>query len=192
LEETSAMASEDIITPALIGYNKIESDRLAPYLSSGGNVSYINWSQLSSNHYAIGGAFAAFMNRRYGLGFFRAIQACPSDSYTCVDSFINLNGGGSFASDFAKMGASIFSLLPASKLPQQYGFPGRIDGGYSLGEIDIASFSAARPSTGKALNPGYRATSQTFIEDTVADGKSSYIRDAVIVPAGTSLTVIVK
>jgi hypothetical protein len=192
LEETSAMMSEDIITPALIGYNKIETERLPKYLGAGGDVSYINWPELSGDHYGIGGAFAAFMNRRYGLTFFKALQTCQSDSYACVDSFVNVNGGGSFASEFARMGASMFSLLPSTGLPSQYGFPARTDGDYTLTAIDIASRASQRPRTGAALGSGYRATSQTFIADTIAAGKSSYVRNAVLVPAGTSLTVIVK
>lgn len=193
LEETSAMMSEDIITPTVTeGYNKIATVRLPNYLRVGGNVSYINWSELSGDLYAIGGAFGAFMNRRYGLNLFKALQTCPSDSYACIDSFANRNGGGSFANEFARMGASMFSLLPASNLPEQYGFPARTDGEYTLSAIDISARSSIRPNTGAGLSSGYRATSQTFIEDTVAAGKSSYVRNEVLVPAGTSLTVIVK
>jgi hypothetical protein len=190
LEETSAMASEDIITPAVIEYTGIEAERIAPYLRSGGNVSYINWQRLSNNSYAIGGSFAAFMNRRYGLNFFKALQTCPSDSYSCVDSFINLNGGGSFASEFARMGASVFSRMPSSGLPAQYGFPMRVDGEYRLNAIDVSAFTG--PSSGASVSAGYLATSQTFIADTVVAGKSSYVRNEVLVPAGTSLTVIVQ
>jgi hypothetical protein len=192
LEETSAMMSEDIITPALTGYNKIETDRLPTYLRAGGNVSYINWPELSGDHYAIGSSFAAFMNRRYGLSFFKALQTCSSDSYGCVDSFINLNGGGGFASEFARMGASLFSLLPGSALPAQYGFPARTDGDYALGAINVSSYASRRPTSGPTLGSGYRATSQTFVTDTVAAGKTTYVRNEVLVPAGTSLTVIVK
>lgn len=192
LEETSAMMSEDIITPALTGYNKIETDRMPTYLRAGGDVSYINWPELSGNHYAIGGSFAAFMNRRYGLSFFKALQTCSSDSYGCVDSFINLNGGGGFASEFARMGASMFSLLPGSGLPSQYGFPARTDGDYTLGAINVSSYASRRPSAGPTLGSGYRATSQTFVAETVGSGKTTYVRNEVLVPAGTSLTVIVK
>jgi len=192
LEETSAMMSEDIITPALTGYNKIESDRLPVYLMTGGGVSYINWSQLSGNHYGIGGTFAAFMNRRYGLSFFRALQTCSSDSYGCVDSFINLNGGGGFSTEFARMGASTFGLLPGSTLPSSYGFPVRIDGEYTLGAINVSTFSPLRPKAGPGLGGGYSATSQTFLSDTVASGRSTYVRNGMLVPPGTSLTVVVR
>jgi hypothetical protein len=193
LEETSAMMSEDIITPTLVsGYNSVLSGEIPSYTRTGGNVSYINWPQLSRNNYAIGGTFGAFMNRRYGLSFFKALQTCGSNSYACVDSFINLNGGGGFANEFARMGASVFSLLPAANVPAQYGFPAKVDGEYALNAVDLSSISRFRPTTGSALASGFRATSQTFIEDTVGPGRSSYTRNGVLVPVGTSITVIVR
>jgi hypothetical protein len=193
LEETSAMMSEDIVTPTVVsGYNKIVTERIPNYMQTGGDVSYINWSQLSRNNYAIGGTFGSFMNRRYGLSFFKALQTCGSDSYACVDSFVNLNGGGNFANEFARMGASIFSLLSGANLPANYGFPSRVEGEYTLSAVDIASLSRMRPNSGSTLSSGFRATSQTFIEDSVGPGRSSYTRNGVLVPAGTSITVIVR
>ena len=192
LEETSAMMSEDIITPALIGYNKIGVARLPDYVRTGGAVSYINWPQLSGPNYAIGGSFGAFMNRRYGLSFFTAVQACRSNSYDCVDSFINLNGGGSFANEFARMGASIFGLLPATGVPSLYGFPARTEGEYALSAIDVSALANSRPRSATPLASGYGATTHWYVADTVASGAASYVRNDVLVPVGTSLTVIVR
>ena len=192
LEETSAMMSEDIVVPTLINTNKIETVRVPGYLQTGGNVSYINWPMLSSNNYAVGGTFGAFVNRRFGLGVFQGLQTCSSDSYGCVDSLINLNGGAGFGIEFARMGASLFGLLSATGLPAQYGFPAKADGGYALGQIDVSVLSSLRPASGAAMSSSYPATSQTFIADTVASGRTTYIRNNVMVPAGTSLVVIIR
>jgi hypothetical protein len=159
---------------------------------TGGAVSYINWPQLSGPNYAIGGSFGAFMNRRYGLSFFTAVQACRSNSYDCVDSFINLNGGGSFANEFARMGASIFGLLPATGVPSLYGFPARTEGEYALSAIDVSALANSRPRSATPLASGYGATTHWYVADTVASGAASYVRNDVLVPVGTSLTVIVR
>ena len=190
LEETSAMMSEDIVTPKITGGYHPMSGRVSDYLATGGGVSYIDFRSRAES-YAIGGAFGAFMNRRYGLGFFKSLQACEGSSYDCVDSFANLNGGGTFSKEFARMGASVFSMLPSAGLPAQYGFPARTDGEYVFNAMNIQEWGDIRPSSGTRIGV-YLLTTQTFIEDSVPIGIQNYSRKSVVVPARTSLTVIVK
>jgi hypothetical protein len=202
LEETSAMMTEDIVTPAVVpagvgGYNKILSYRLRDYLLTGGNVSYITWPTLldSSPNYAIGGGFGAFLNRRYGLSIYQQlVTSCSDDgtsalTYACLDGLIKANGGTSFSDEFSRFGATAFGQFPAVGTPAGYGYPSTVAGAYTLQAKDLSPLSLAAPAS---LTSGYTATSHTYQRDTIAAGKTSYVRNGVVVPANTSLMVIIK
>lgn len=206
LEETTAMMSEDIVSPTVIknangvGVNKIAEFRLPSYVQTGGNVSYVNWPSLSSPNYALGGAFGAYLSRRYGLSIYTQLVTTNcndpvgtnGNSYTCLDSLIKAKGGLGFADEFAHFGASIFAVLPPPAAPSFYGYPAKADGGYSLNAIDVSSFANLRPLTATALSSGYTATTHTYKLDTIAAGKTSYVRNGVVVPANTTLLMVIK
>ena len=201
LEETSAMMTEDLVTPAVVGgYNKVLSYRLPIYLRTGGNVSYINWPTLANSlaHYAMGGGFGAFLNRRYGLSIYQQLVTACSDgipatpaltSYACLEGLIKANGGTSFSDEFARFGATVFGQLPAVGSPAGYGYPSSVAGAYALQAQDLSASTLASPAP---LASGYAATSHTYQRDTIAAGKSSYVRNGVVVPANTTLTVVIK
>jgi hypothetical protein len=204
LEETSAMMTEDIVAPAVIsgGYNKIMEIRLPDYLRAGGNVSYLNWPTLqdSTSHYGLGGGFGAFLNRRYGLAIYQQLVTSCSDapatasapartSYDCLDGLIRANGGAGFSDEFSRFGATLFGRLPATGAPAGYGYPSVTAGTYVLKANDLSASSLAAPV---ALASGYTATSQTYQRDTIAFGKTSYVRNGVLVPAHTTLTLTIK
>jgi hypothetical protein len=194
LEETSAMMSEDIVTPAVTGYNKILEYRLPLYLTTGGNVSLNNWVLLSSVHYHMGGAFGAFLNRQYGLNIYKQIvSGCTSglaktDDYACLDQVIINNGGFGVKEELTRLGATLYARLPATGNPTGYGFEAKSDGAYNLMAFDLTGLPivTARPLT------TYPSMSQTYVNDTVATGKTRYIRNNVVVPAGTNVQVIIK
>jgi PKD repeat protein len=201
LEETTAMMSEDIVTPTVArntdgsGYNTATQVRLPTYVRSGGAVSYINWPVLSGPNYAIGGAFGAFINRRYGLSIYRQLaRGCASivSSYTCLDTLIMNNGGLGFADEFAHFGASVFGVLPAAGNPAGYGFPVKVEGGYSLAPVDVSALAAQRPATATPLGAAFTATTHTYQIDTIAAGRTSYVRNGVVVPANTTLLVLIQ
>jgi hypothetical protein len=200
LEETTAMMTEDIVAPAVIGgYNKALSERLPVYLTSGGDVSYINWPTLTSAsvHYAMGAGFGAFLNRRYGLSIYqKLVDSCGTgvpatstlSSQECLDGLIRGEGGAGFSDDFARFGTTLFGRLPAVGVPSGYGYPAKTVDGYSLQAKDLSALSIASPKTPTS---GYQATSHLFRRDTISAG-SSYVRSGVVVPANTSLTVIIQ
>ncbi len=203
LEETTAMMSEDIVAPTVVknadgsAYNSVAETRVPNYLSSGGAVSYINWPLvLSSPHYAIGGSFGAYLNRRYGLSVFRQLLVgCDSTflaSHACFDSLIRNNGGLGFSDEFAHFGATTFAALPATGLPVGYGYPAKTDGTYALLPIDVSALAAQRPPTATALGAAYSATTHTYQIDTIPSGKTTYVRNGVLVPANTTLLVLVR
>jgi hypothetical protein len=191
LEETSAMMSEDIVAPAVLGgYNAVATNRVPNYVSTGGAVSYFNWSQLSNNDYALGGAFGGYLNRRYGISIFQQlITDCNTGtSYTCLDNLIKNNGGPGFAIDFARFGASIFAGLPATGMPAAYAYPAAVSGAYSFAAINVPTNA---PATATALS-SFTSTTHTYNQDVVASGHTSYVRTGVVVPANTTLIVVVK
>jgi PKD repeat protein len=197
LEETTAMMNEDILANAVFAgaYSKILG-RTNSYLSTGGAVAYSVWPTLTSSggNYNIGGAFGGYLNRRYGLSIAKQLVTSCADSgtaassYSCLDSIIKSNGGTGYADDFARFGASIFARLPSTGQPLGYGYPAKTDGGYTL-----SAFSLTNPLPAPAaLASGYTATTHTYQTDTVAAGKTAYVRNGVVVPANTSLIVVVQ
>jgi len=200
LEETTAMMAEDIITPMVIsGYNPTQSARAPHYMQSGGGVSYVNWTDLGGNSYAVGGSFGGFLNRRYGLSIFKQLVSSCQDgvtgktSYACLDTLIKSNSGVGFADEYARFGATIFSALGTSDFVSNgYGFPVKADGSYTLPAVDLSGYAYLIPATATSLGSTFSATAQTYQKDTVATGKTTYARTGVVVPANTILTVIIK
>ncbi len=204
LEETSAMMAEDIVSAAVISntdgtpYGAMKTIRIPGYLATGGGRSYINWVTLDSISYDIGGSFGAFINRRFGITVFKSLVTNCNDgtlgvsSYQCLDSLLRSNGSSGLADDFARMGASLFGLMPATGVPAQYGFPSKVDSGYTLGAVDASAFSSQRPASTSGAGSTLDATTHTYTTETVSAGKSSYTRNGVIVPAGSSVTLVLQ
>ncbi|MDB5743863.1 MAG: hypothetical protein JWR68_2178, partial [Polaromonas sp.] len=201
LEETTAMMTEDIVTPTVVnGYNKVLSYRLPIYLAAGGNVSYINWPAATdpSAHYALGAGFAAFLNRRYGLSIYRQlVDACRDGasnssaltSQRCLDGLIKANGGAGFADEFARFGGTVFGQLPSVGAPSGYGYPSVVAGPYVLQAKDL---STTRLGPAAPITAPFAATSHAYQRDTLGSGTTTYARSGVEVPANTSLTLVIK
>jgi Peptidase M30 len=206
LEETSAMMTEDIVGPTVIkntdgsSYNKIAVTRLPGYLGTGGAVSLINWPNLSGPNYYMGGAFGAFLNRSYGLSIYKQLVTSCADgtgaagvtSYTCLDGLIKSSGGTGYSDEFARFGASIFGALPAAGAPLGYGYPSVTSMGYTLMPIDVSAIATKIPSVASALASGFTPTTHTYLRDTIAAGATSYTRRGVVIPANTSVSVVLK
>lgn len=201
LEETSAMMTEDIVAPVVnAGYNPIASIRVPTYMATGGGISYINWPDLSGPNYAIGGAFGAYLNRRYGLVIYKQLITSCNDggtgsntSYTCMDALIKANGGSGLADEFSHFGAALFAPLSLDQAIDRYGLPSRTDGGYTLGAVDTSQFTAKLPAQPTAIGAsGFAATSHFYKVDTLAAGAVSYVRNNVVVPAGATLLLVIR
>jgi len=198
LDESSALSSEDIITPSVVkntdgtGYNPIATIDIPRYLITGAGVNYTNWPKLSANNYYMASAFMAYLNRTYGLSFYKNMINCTKPSYTCVDNLIKSNGGTGFAEDFARMGASIFSLMPSNGAPLKYGYPSITDSGYNLQPIDLSGYSSIRPTSASPLSSGFTATTHTYQIDLITTGKSNFTRSGIIVPANTNFILVIK
>ncbi|MDY7538334.1 PKD domain-containing protein [Undibacterium sp. RTI2.1] len=204
LEETSAMMSEDIFANiSLGGTDKMTAVRIPGYLKSGGGVNYIKWTDLATSSYAMGGSFGAFINRRYGVVLAKQLVTNCNDningtssptSYTCLDTLIKSLGGNGIADEFVKFGASIFGGMPGAGLPTGFGFPSAsyVDNGttYSFGAIDIGSLAKTfQPAVATSLSAGFTATTQTYLKDSITSG--TYTKNSVVVPSGTSVTLVI-
>ncbi len=193
LEEMSAMMTEDIVTPAVTPDHvaKIPDARIRPYVESGGAASLVAWKGLDDPQYPLGGSLGAFLNRRYGLAVYSSMVACSSKltSYECVDSIIKERGGVGFADEFARLGASIFARIPAPGMPATYGFPQATAGKYTLGPVDLSAYYMALP---EALDVNFPATSHTYDLDQVGAGKTTYTRNQVVVPPGTTFLLVIQ
>jgi Peptidase M30 len=206
LEETSAMMTEDIVGPTVIknadlsSYNKIAVTRLPGYLGTGGAVSLINWPNLSGPNYYMGGAFGAFLNRRYGLAMYQQIATSCVDgtglagvtSYACLDGLIKKGGGNGYSDEFARFGASIFGALPAAGAPLGYGYPSVTSMGYTLMPIDVSAIATKIPTAAATLASGFTPTTHTYLRDTIAAGATTYTRRGIVLPANTTVSVVVK
>ena len=195
LEEMSAMMTEDVITPAVTPdhYAKIPDNRIRPYIGSGGAISLINWGTgVPTGNYALGGSLGAFLDRRYGLSIYTDMVNCAAaiSSYACVDSLIQAAGGVGYGDEFARLGATVFGLLPVTGPPGGYGFPAATAGAYSLAAVDLSSYP--RPAIAASLGGNFLATTHTYQLDTIATGKTTYIRTGVVVPAGTTLLLVIR
>jgi Peptidase M30 len=114
--------------------------------------------------------------------------AAATSSYSCVNSLIVSNGGVGLADELGRMGASIYAKLPASSIPTGFGFPATSSNGFNLPAIDASTKTLAAPTAVST----YPSMSQTYLTETMAAGKTRYIRNNVVVPANTSLYVVVK
>lgn len=196
LEETSAMMGEDILSKRVSGgtFNKIAESRLPAFLASGGGVSYLNWPNLSGNHYAMGGSFGAFLNRKYGQSLFGKIETDCKDggaqtSYQCLDALIKAAGGNGIGDDLARMGISVFGNTPGSVLPQGFGFPMRIvDGDFAA--IDIAALSKV-VKVSPVIPLLFMPTSHYFRQE-VLNSAGSYTKSGMLVPAGATMHLMIR
>ncbi|MBC3931485.1 PKD domain-containing protein [Undibacterium curvum] len=200
LEETTAMMGEDILARTIFtaGYNKMTSVRIPQYLNTGGGVSYVNWPALSGDNYAFGGAFGAFLNRKYGASLFKNLVTSCNDgtgagqvtSYSCLNTLILNAGGLGIADEMTKFGASIWSNLPATGLPVGYGFPQRsVDGNFDA--VDVLTMSKSvtiKPKAFAAMAP----TTHYFTQETIATGKTTFAKANMVVPPGATMHVVIR
>jgi hypothetical protein len=202
LEETSAMMSQDYIPSALPLYDFTIHDYVLNYGLSGGDIGYLAWNDpgaIFPAMYPQGASFGAFLHRRYGLAVDRDLMnncdddGTPVSSYQCVDAIIRGRGGVSFEDEFARVGATVFGMMPLGGVPNGFGYAPEDLEGYALPYVDpswLQSQIAVSPA--RELKNGFLATSHTFQRDTVAAGQASYQRAGVQVPAGTTVMLIIQ
>jgi Peptidase M30 len=216
LEETTAMMTQDIFDPGLVlsGNCLPIVCQLQSYATSGAGISYFDWptDTISYNHYYMGAAFGAFLNRRYGPHIYLQLTTdcytAPANTsgYTCLDMLIKNNGGVGIADELVRFGASVFGRMGGTGEPSSFGFPAKagvttLKTTHGAGAVS-ATFAYSIPAINHWWTYLYLPTatplttfpysSHTYQIETVAQGKTSYVRTGVSIPAKTTLSVVVK
>lgn len=197
LEETTAMMMQDITDTRVNGtYHNLRDNWFPNWLgSSAYNCRLTDYIESTSDRcfsYDIGGSYGGFLLRQYGLSFYKdLVQSTESDSITALESVIKkYDASSSFASTIRRWGTAI-ALLNSSSLPAGFGYPTKTETvssvSYTLPAINGPDFSAYRvipalPST--LVSRGHAAQKFT--------ATSANFNRKVVIPAGTSLTVIVN
>jgi hypothetical protein len=194
LEETTATMMDDIVSPVATPdhFSIIPGQRIRPYVASGGGITLLSWDYPAQYTYSLAGAFGAFVNRRYGTSIVTGTIDCLGGGVDCLDGLIRAAGGTGFADEFERVGASIFGLLPLGGTPGGYGYPQKVSGAYTLAPIDVAAYASSRKATAAALGMDFGPGSHTYQLDTVASGRTVYTRTGVVVPAGTSIMLVIQ
>ena len=194
LEETTATMIDDIVPPAATPDHVtiIPSQRIRPYVASGGAITLVGWEYPDQDSYSLAGAFGAFVNRRYGTSILSGTIDCPGTGIDCVDGLIRAGGGVGFADEFERVGASIFGVLPGTGTPEGFGYPMKVTGGYTLAAIDVSTFAVNRKATATALTVDFPAGSHTYRLDAIGAGQAVYSREGVVVPPGTSILLVIQ
>jgi hypothetical protein len=196
LEETSAMATEDLLADTITpGANKIIRSRMPSYLRSGGGVAMVDWASSSdSANYGVGGSLAAFLNRRYGSAWAQQIvTGCDGvTSYGCLDTVLRRLGSEGLPDEWERMGTSLFGGMPQRHAPAGYGLPQTQTDGFWLMGGDTVELADTRKSAPVKSLTRLGRTSHTYLDDQVPAGATRYQRRGVMVPAGVVLTVVVR
>jgi hypothetical protein len=198
LEETSALMSEDLISPLKITnsdgskFNPTIENRIPTYMKSGGGVNLIDWTTLSNASYAMGASFGAFLLRQYSSEIHKKMINCTLPSYTCIDNLIKSYGGNGIQEDFSKFGSSIFSHLPDTVLPKGYGFPSNTNSSFPLDSINILNIKNNLSSNPSPMGNNFPKTTHYYIKDIIPAGQTTYNRKSIKVPSGTEINLTIQ
>jgi hypothetical protein len=107
-----------------------------------------------------------------------------------VNTFIMSHGGASFADEFARVGASALGRMSGAT-PRGFGFPGSLAGTYRLRPASRGAIEATITPP-RSLAGVYQATTHTYDYDFMDAGQTRFVRNSVVIPAGTTLMVVVN
>ncbi|GAB7550307.1 M30 family zinc metallopeptidase [Cupriavidus sp. 8B] len=196
LEEMSAMMMEDFASNTIdASYNAIRDVRFRDYVSYGNgnyNCNMLNFTGFgaSCESYSVSGSFGGFLDRQLGLAFYKDLlgRTSSADSKTVLDQAIKAARPDSgFTPELMRWTVTSNSLMPAASSPARYGYPARVDGGFTLPLIDPDLFRASRK-----LPVAVPSTLQPYGSfPVVRSNVGATFSETVRVPAGTTLSVVV-
>jgi len=196
LEEMSAMMMMDYATHVVDPDISIVRDYLfGSYIYGEGmyNCGLTQWTMdhPSCHPYAVAGSFGAFLNRQLGIGFYRNLLNATREttSLHMMDKTIRAaTGNAGFDEMFRRFTATTGGMIKAGAEPAGYGFPARVEGGFTLAKIDPQAFAPTRTLVSKVPAQLQPLASLPIVRPKV-DG---YFWETVKVPPGTVLTVVVQ
>jgi len=196
LEEMSAMMMEDFASHTIDpSYNAIRDVRFRDYLGYGNgnfNCNILNFTGFgpTCESYSVSGSFGGFLDRQLGLAFYKDLLArtTSTDSKTVLDQAIKAARADSgFEQELQRWSVTSNALMPAVSSPARYGYPERVDGGFTLPVIDPSLYGAIRK-----LPSSVAATLQPYGSfPVVRGGTGATFSETVRVPAGSTLSVVV-
>lgn len=194
LEELAAMMMEDLLNNSLDpAYNAMQLDHLPAWLSTGNfNCDITQWDENYSSDcfsYVVLRPFGAWLLRHYGVDFYRELLSDNSSvmSTEVLDNAIRRAGGAGFGDAVRRWGTAL-ALLPGDTSPQGFGFPSRVEQGFTLPSINgpdyesIRRVPSFRPFLLKAW--GHFPVLRSGLDDTFTE--------VISVPPQTTLSVIVQ
>lgn len=199
LEEMSALMMEDWasfnIDPS---HNAIRDSRFPHYLAYNGSGSYnctlSEWTPMgaSCESYALTGSFGGFLNRQFGLDFYKALlnSTGTEDSIAMLDAAIKSKRPGSgVGEELRRFSATAAGVIPLGAGIAEYSMPARSEGGFSLPAIDPSSLGRSSRALPQAV-PDLLHKLGSF--PVARPNVSGTYAETVRVPAGTTLTVVVN
>jgi hypothetical protein len=199
LEEMSALMMEDWasfnIDPS---HNAIRDTRFPYYLAYNGSGSYnctlSEWTPMgaSCESYALTGSFGGFLNRQFGLEFYKALLNSTGiqDSTAMLDAAIKASRpGSSLGQELRRFSATAAGVIPLGAGIAEYSMPARDEGGFSLPAIDPSSLGRSQRALPQAV-PQLLHKLGSF--PVVRPGLKGSYTETVRVPAGSTLSVVVN
>jgi hypothetical protein len=121
-----------------------------------------------------------------------ADDGLPQSSYDCVNDYILRHGGDGFDDEFARMGASTLGMMMTTQVPFGFGLSGMVVDNAPLEPIGFFQLEGPFTSPPADLGGTFGATTQTFLRDYIDPGQTTFRRDNVVVPANTTLLIVVS
>jgi hypothetical protein len=165
------------------------------YRGSGSyNCSLVVWDPMGSacESYAVVGSFGGYLNRQFGLGFYKSLLASTglTDSQKILDAAIKSQGTGSgIGPELRRFTAAAAGLVPLGSGVADYSMPSRNDEGLQLVALDPSLLG----ESGRALPASVPAALQGFASFPVSRFRlTGTYKETVRVPQGSTLTVVIR
>lgn len=195
LEETTATMVEDVVGLSLdASYHPIRDGRYSDWLAAGDfNCDPTSAAAFASPSpacfgYNVAGALGGHLLRHFGLSFFASLLQDDSstDSEAVLDNVLRANDS-TLEDEVRRWGVSL-ALLPAATAPEGFGYPERVDSGFTMPGFDGADFTSVRvlpqsvPTT--LLHYGHFPV--------LRPSPGATFTETVTLPAGMALSVVVQ
>ncbi|MGO4327396.1 hemagglutinin [Cupriavidus sp. 2TAF22] len=196
LEEMSAMMMEDFASYTVDAtFNAIRDVRFRDYVSYGNgnfNCNLMSFTGFGATceSYSVSGSFGGFLDRQLGLAFYKDLlsRTSSTDSKTVLDQSIKTARADSgFEQELLRWSVTSNSLMPAASSPARFGYPARVEGGFTLPLIDPDKYRATRKLPGSVA-----PTLQPYGSfPVVRTNTGATFSETVRIPAGATLSVVV-
>jgi hypothetical protein len=189
LEEMTALIMEDAASAAIDpSFNPIRDVRLPDYLDFGsGNCALMAWVSVGGtcDGYAVNGSFGGFLLRHLGTDFFKQMLTTPgTDSEGVLKTAISTEST-TLGEQLRRFAVTTSGLLPPTA-PAGYGYPGRLEDGFTIPNIDLTGYTQTIPLTSPSTLAAY---GNFMVQRTDVNGTFSA---TVRVPVGSTLSVLIR